>query len=401
MKVLTFSSLYPNNIWPQLGIFIKERMTHFAALKDCEVKVIAPVPYFPPLKLGHRFPYSQVRRRETIEGIDVYHPRYFMIPKVSMVWHGVMMFLAVLPLAYKLRQAYRFDVIDAHFVYPDGLAAVLLGHAFNTPVVVSARGSDINLYRQLPLINRWLRYTLKRSERVIAVSQALKAAISQLGIASAKVAVIPNGVDPNKFFPYSRQEARRKLGLGDGRLLLSVGNLNSNKGFDLLLESFKALRRDFHDLSLVIVGEGALRKRLEEQIAALDLQPWARLVGAAPHDALHLWYNAANLFCLASVREGWPNVLLEALACGTPVVATEVGGIPEIVTSREVGFLAKRSEQALVTQLACALRQDWQREPLVRYAQQHTWDAVAQSVLQVFELALKNRDLPQGQHALN
>lgn len=163
---------------------------------------IAPVPYFPPVRMGWRSSFSQIVRQEMIEGIEVYHPRYFMTPKVGMSLYGLMMFLSVLPIVKKIKNTFDFDMIDAHYVYPDGFAAVLLGHVFRKPVVVSARGTDIYLYKEFPLIRKLLRYTLLKADRVISVCQALKEEMAKLGIPRNKISVVPNGVDPNKFYPF-------------------------------------------------------------------------------------------------------------------------------------------------------------------------------------------------------
>jgi teichuronic acid biosynthesis glycosyltransferase TuaC len=125
VKLLVFSALFPNNVWPELGIFVKERMVHFARQTRCEMKIVAPVPYFPPVKMGSRWRFSQIAAQETIDGFEVYHPRYFMIPKVGMVFYGWKMFLSVLPLMRRLKQRYPFDLIDAHFLYPDGCGNIV------------------------------------------------------------------------------------------------------------------------------------------------------------------------------------------------------------------------------------------------------------------------------------
>ena len=225
MKVLVFTSLYPNNVWPNHGVFIKERMSQFAKLDGCEVKVVAPVPYFPAIKLNWRWRFSQVARRELRNGIEVYHPRYFLTPKIGMALYGWMMFLSVLPAVRRIQKDFDFDLIDAHYVYPDGFAAVLFGWIFKKPVVVSARGSDINLFKTFPLIRKLLQYVLRKAARVVAVSKALKEAMVQLGIPEEKISGIPNGVDPEKFYPVPKEQARKELGLPNRRTVLSVGNL--------------------------------------------------------------------------------------------------------------------------------------------------------------------------------
>jgi glycosyltransferase involved in cell wall biosynthesis len=390
MRILVFTSLYPNNVWPNHGIFINERMTRFAALEGCEVKVVAPVPYFPPFRINWRWKFSNVAPMEIRDGIEVYHPRYYMIPKVGMTLYGLMMFMSVFRTVRKVRGNFDFDLIDAHFVYPDGFAAVLMGKYFKKPVVVSARGSDINLYRSFPLIRWLLRHVLAKANKIIAVSEALKQAMIQLDVPEGKISFIPNGVDGKKFYPIPKPEARRELGLSNRRTILSVGNLNPNKGFDLLIRSFQVLvgRFGYSDLQLTIVGDGLIREDLQRLVSDLKLQDLVCLAGAVPHEKLRLWYSAADLFCLASAREGWPNVILESLVCGTPVVATSVGGIPEIIGSDKVGLLVDRNEVALAAAIDRALNKDWSEDALVAYARLHTWDRTARDVLQVFQSVL-------------
>ena len=385
MKVLVFTSLYPNNVWPNHGVFVKERMVTFAKRTGCGVTVVAPVPYYPPIKLGSRWLFSQVARHEVRDGLDVYHPRYLMTPKVGMMSYGILMYISAIRTITRLQRTFEFDVIDSHFVYPDGFAAVLLGRHFRKPVVVSARGSDISLYSRFPLIRPFLRYTLRRADRAIAVCQALKDAMVDLNVPAGKILVVPNGVDPNKFFPCQKTEARARLGLRDTTTILSVGALISLKGFDLLIKALSILIRDGGrtDLNLVIVGEGPLRRELAALVAELQLEAYVRLVGRQPHEDLYLWYSAADLFCLMSEREGWPNVLLESLACGTPVVATAVWGIPDIICSETYGLLTARNEGALARTIKLALERSWNREEIINYAKSRTWDRVAESVSDV------------------
>jgi glycosyltransferase involved in cell wall biosynthesis len=391
MKILVFTTLYPNNIFPNFGVFVKERMTSFARLEECQVRVVAPVPYFPPVKIGSRWKYSQVVAREVLEGIEVFHPRYFMTPKVGMALYGLMMFFSVLPAVLRLKKAFDFDLIDAHYVYPDGLAAVLLGRFFKKPVVVTARGSDIHLFAKFSIIRRLLCYTLHKADHVVAVSGALQQAITRLGIPAKKISVIPNGVDNKKFYRFSKREARARLALPPNEtIILSVGRLLPVKGYDLLIVAFKKVLENFREknLRLIIIGEGESRLDLEKMIGVLGLNEHVILQGAVPHRELYLWYNVADLFCLASEREGWPNVVLEAMACGTPVVATNVWGIPEIIVSEELGLLARREEREIAEAINTALNRNWQSEIILQYTQDKTWDKVALAVADVFQSVL-------------
>ncbi len=397
MNVLVFSSLYPNNVWPQHGVFVKERMATFAKVHGSGLKVVAPVPYFPSVGFGFRRMYAQVARQEIRDGLEVYHPRYFMTPKVGMVSYGLLMYLSVLPAIKRIHQTFDFDVIDAHFVYPDGFAAVLLGRYFRKSVVVSARGSDINLYAGFPLVRQLLRYTIEKADKVISVCQALKDAMVKLGIDQSKIGVIPNGVDSRKFFPFPKEEARKKLGLPNKRIILSVGGLIPRKGFDILIKALDVLVRERGEsnLYLVIVGEGPSRGELRQLAASRALAERVHFAGAVPHEDLYLWYNAADLFCLASSREGWPNVVLESLACGTPVVATAVWGIPDIIGSEDFGLLTERNERDMAQTIRRALARSWDTDSILRYARSHTWERVANSLLYVFESAVAGR--PRGQ----
>lgn len=398
MKILVFTTLFPNNVRSNHGIFVKERMSAVARLDGCDVRVIAPIPYHPPMQVGKRWRYSQVAREEVIDGIQVYHPRYFMIPKVSMPFHGLMMFLSVLYFVKKIKARFDFDIIDAHYVYPDGFAAVLLGSIFRKPVVVTARGSDINVFAELPLIRRLIRYTLERVDGVIAVSEALKTRIVGLGIPKHKIAVVPNGVDPTKFYPIAKTVARETLGLpNDRKLLLSVGGLESVKGFDRLIKAIRILVDEFQmtDFLLLIVGDGALRQELRRMISACSLDAHVRLIGAVPHEQLRLWYNAADLFCLASRSEGWPNVVVESLACGTPVVATAVGGIPEIISSESLGCLVNSGDRQIAEIVRDALGRTWRSHEIVSYMEQRTWERAARSVIRNLEFAVNG--LARGQ----
>lgn len=391
MKILSFTTLYPNNVWPNHGVFVRERMRHVHRRDGSQLRVVAPVPYFPPIRTGPRWKYSQVVREEIRDGVPIYHPRYFMTPKIGMITYGTLMFLSVLPLMRRLHRQFDFDVIDAHYVYPDGMAAVLCGAYFNRPVVVSARGSDINLFADLPLVRRALRYTLKRATRLIAVCDALKQQMIALGAEPGKITVVPNGVDAEKFRPMPRKDARRELQLSERRIVLSVGQLIPRKGFDLLLEAMSLLNKEAPavDAELVIIGEGEQRSVLEQRSVELGLADRVRLVNGVSHDELHRWYNAADVFCLASSREGWPNVVLESLACGTPVVATAVWGLPEIITSDGLGTLVERDAAAIARALREALSRDWNQAIIRDYACSKTWDAAAEAVLKVLGSAIR------------
>ena len=387
MRVLTFTTLFPNNIWPRQGVFIKERMSHVARLGGCDVTVVAPVPYFPPIRVSQRQRFRQVEYEEMIDGFQVFHPRYFMVPKVGMTSYGVTMFLSVASLVRRIQRRFDFDLIDAHYAYPDGLAAVLLGRLCRKPVVLSARGSDINVFGKMLLIRRLIRYTLRQADAIIAVSDALKERIVDLGLPGERVAVISNGVDTRKFCAVDRDEARTALGFLGGRLLLSVGNLLPIKGFDVLIAALKILveRGLPSDVRLVIVGDGPERRRLKALVSQARLQERVSFVGEVPQEQLRLWYNAADVFCLTSRSEGCPNVVLEAIACGTPVVASAVGGVPEIIQSELNGLLCRGRPSELADAIERALSNRWDPVRIASQARErYSWDERVRGVVEVF-----------------
>ena len=388
MKVLVFTSLFPNNVWRNQGIFVKERISEIARLGRCEMKVVAPVPFYPPIKFGWRAAYNRVIRKELVDNLEVCHPRYFMIPKIGMILQGWMMFVSLIPFIKELRSNFDFDLIDAHYVYPDGFAAVLLGRLLKKPVVVSARGSDVNQFAEFPVIRNMLRYTLNSAAGLIAVCEALKDEVATLGIPSSRISVIPNGVDTTKFFPTSRQQARETLGLPiRRRIILCVGALIPRKGHDYTIRSLKLLTsmHDCADLLLVLAGSGPERNSLEILVQSLGLQAHVRFLGEIPHQQLQLWYSAADVSCLVSSKEGWPNVVLESLACGTPVVATDVWGIPEIIRSDTTGLLTKQDDREIAATLYKALTRKWCSDSILEFASQNTWVHAAEAVQSVFE----------------
>jgi teichuronic acid biosynthesis glycosyltransferase TuaC len=386
MRILTFTSLFPNRERPDFGVFICQRVSHVAGRAGNLVRVIAPVPYFPSWIASKRWSvHAGIPREEAIGGLPVYHPRYSLLPGVLMPLHGLLMFLGSVKLAERLHRRLHFDCIDAHYVYPDGFAAVLLGKTLKLPVMVSARGTDINVFPSFPTIRPMIRWTLRHAAGIVAVSGALKAAMADLGAPAEKIAVIANGVDRERFHPMPRADARSKLGLlQEAKMVLSVGSLTPGKNHALLISAFAKISGGHPNYRLSIVGEGPMRSELEAGIRDAGLQEKVLFAGTRPNEELLWWYNAADVSCLASAREGWPNVVMESLACGTPLVATRAGGIPEIITTPELGVLVEPKEDEIADGLRLALAKQWDREALAGRARSRGWDQVAAEVEEYF-----------------
>ena len=361
-----------------------------AACADTFVKVIAPVPYFPSWFPSKRWGfYSQIPFQERIGNLEVYHPRYPLFPGFLMVLHGVFVFLGSLRLASRLHREFRFDCIDAHYVYPDGFAATLLGMALKLPVFISARGTDVNLFPHFRTIRPFIVWSLRKTAGIIAVSAALKTSIIGLGIPEESICVIPNGVDSKRFFPRDRAVTRQRLKVpSDQNIAVSVGSLTESKNHRLLVSAFAEVLRDYPKSRLYIIGEGTLRQALEALIRAEQLEKNIVLAGPQPNEEIALWLSAADVSCLTSCREGWPNVLMESIACGTPVVATRVGGIPEILCSPELGILVDENKESVAAGVKRAFATVWDRRAMKQYAEERGWDNVATEAASFLETRL-------------
>jgi teichuronic acid biosynthesis glycosyltransferase TuaC len=383
IRLLTFSTLYPNAAQPNHGVFVENRLRQLVASGAVEATVLAPVPYFPGRHRG------DVPAQERRHGLTIHHPRFLAIPKLGMAMAPALLEAAAARAIGRLLAAgLRFDAIDAHYFFPEGVAAVQLGRRFGRPVVVTARGSDISLFPRFRIPRRLIRRALGTADAAVAVSAALKEAMVALGAAPAGVTVLRNGVDTALFRPATdRAGARAALGL-TRPTLLSVGLLIERKGHHRVIEALHLLP----DCDLVIVGEGPERARLEALAARLGVGPRVRLLGARPHAELAPIYTAADLLVLASSREGWANVLLEAMACGTPVVASPIWGNPEVVQSREAGLIARENTPAAIAASVRDLLADPPDRAATRaYAERFGWEATTEGQIALYRRVLAAR----------
>lgn len=387
IKILTFSTLFPNTVRPNHGVFVETRLRHLVASGEVSARVLAPIPWFPSShpRFGEYAKFANAPRTEVRFGLQVDHPRYFLLPKVGMNVAPLLLALSAKRAIKRMLAAGEdFDLIDAHYFYPDGVAAVLLGRWFNKPVVITARGSDLNLLPSYRIPRKWIQWASRRADGLITVSGALKHILVQLGAAPAKVTMLRNGVDLVQFQPTDRVQTRRELNL-DGFVLLSVGNLIPLKGHDLAIRALATLP----GTTLLLAGSGPEERSLQNLAEALGVSERVRFLGTLPQDKLCTYYGAADVLVLASSREGWANVLLESMACGTPVIATAVGGSAEVVAAPEAGVLmAARSNEALLQAIA-QLRANYPDHTATRqYAARFSWDDTTTGQLKLFRTIL-------------
>lgn len=378
--VVVLSSLFPSARQPGAGLFIRERM--FRVGRRLPLAVVAPAPWFPLqgllrwLRPGFRAGAPAYERQQ---GIDVWYPRFFSVPGMFKRLDGWAMALGTWPRMRRLQRQGRLDLIDAHFGYPDGFAATLLGRWLKVPVTITLRGTEVRHARD-PALSGQVRTALTRATRVFAVSESLRQVALGLGVPPDKVLVVGNGVDLEKFSPLPRDEARRRLRLPvEAPVLVTVGALVERKGFHRVIELLPALRERFPGLTYLVVGgaspEGDWTERLREQARALGLGGAVRFLGPMPPQDLRVPLSAADVFVLATRNEGWANVLLEAMGCGLPVVATDVGGNAEVVSSPALGRIVPFDHAAtLQAAIEDALVHPWDRAAIRAQAERNTWD---------------------------
>lgn len=389
LKVLTFTTLYPNVAQPRHGIFVEGRLQKVAAGGNVAPVVIAPVPCIPlrpTTIIGAPVRHDAIPEREERAGVEVWHPRFAAIPKLGLAINPLVMASRCLPLARRLDAAVGgFDLVDAQYLFPDAVAGVILARWLGKPVLMTARGSDVNVMARQPLPAAWMRWGWRRAAGVITVSAKLKQELVALGVEGSRVTVLRNGVNLDLFRPLDREAARRQTGI-DGRALLSVGNLVTEKGHDIVI---RALRQLPDDTCLVVIGQGPERERLQELARTLRLHDRVRWVEHLTQEVLAQYYCAADLTVLASHREGMPNVVLESLACGTPVVASAVGGIPEVLGGEDAaGALVERlTPEDFASSIAARLQAEADRGRIRAHAQGFGWEDTIARQLDLFRQA--------------
>lgn len=373
MRVLAITKIFPNAAEPLSAPFNRQQ---FAALATrCELEVLATIPWFPGAGLVARWSsagkLAAVPRRDRIAGIAVRHPRTLFVPRLAHGAWGPLYAASLAPALLRYRG--KIDVVLGSWAYPDGFAAVVAARLLGVPCVVKLHGSDINVMAKLPGPRRQTAWALSRAARVVAVSRALADEVVALGVPRERVAVVLNGVDGALFHPRDRAAARSELALPAGPMALYVGNLKPEKGVADLARAWQGVVRELPDARLAIVGGGPERAALE---AALP--PRATLYGPQPLTAIPAWLAACDVLVLPSHIEGTPNVVLEALACGRRVVATAVGGVPDLLTDPLLGVLVPaREPDALTRALTEALRTPYAPEAVAERGAHGGWDASA------------------------
>lgn len=377
---------------PYFEVFIKGRMegvssyfSHIAVLTSSPRfgRFLLYIPYF-NLKFDFLRP-----RENTYAGpkFSVFTPRFFTLPINSIRKRNGYLVLRRC-IRTILRNEIQFDLIHAHFLYPFGFVGARLKSSFDKPFVVTAHGSDV---RTTPFKDKYylkiVKYVLRQANFIITTSQSNSKILQSLGATSNRVSVIPNGYDPDLFKLIPVTEARRKLGLPlNKKILVSIGNLKQVKGHRYLIEAMQLISKKRKDIILIIVGSGSMEKELRNRIVSYGLEENVFLVGRKMHHEIPLWMNAATLFVLPSLAEGFPTVIPEAMACGKPVIGTRVGGVPEAITNDDVGILVDPEDaETLAQAILEALDRKWMPQIISNYAKRYSWSSLVSQILKIYQ----------------
>ncbi len=390
MKILVLTEMFPTRVHQYSGIFILELLKRLNKLG--RITVINPKAWFPS-KLSKKFmPWQVIPFYEEIEHIPVYHPRQLILPKANrMFFTAFTFFFSTLFLLRKQLRYFDFDVVCGVATCPAGFASVLISKLYKRPVVVNVRGSDINQYPNYFFLRKMVLFSLRYADFIITTSNALKEKAIGLGMDKLKIKTIVNGVDSNKFRPQNKAILRSRYGISnDTKVIVYVGNLLEIKGITHLIQAFKRLINKIIPLELLIIGDGYLSVTLKDLVKRLRIDSHVRFLGQIDHDAIPDYIGMSDILVLPSLSEGMPNVIKESLACGIPVVATEVGGVPELITSDHLGILVPPANiDVLSDAIEIAIGRTWSQEQLIRHSKQFTWEKTAELTKNVYKEVLE------------
>lgn len=378
LPLVVVTTFFPNVSAPRRTLFVKNLVSAMRNQANV-VTVLAPLPYAPPLNRVSRWKLLRtVPSDEGIDGIAVNHPRFIAIPGLTWL-NGLTYAFTLFPQLAALKRQHGPFMIHAHCAYPDGVGVAICAKLLQLPYVVTAHGSDMNVYAERASLRPQMRWALRGAEGVIAVSAALRDKVAALTGVPALVSHIPcAGFDPSVF---TCRTSVPKLA-GEARSIVFVGNLQPIKGLPFLLQAWHRLRQSGHAKAqdrLVIVGDGSERAALQRHCAELQIANSVEFTGSIAPVEVARRMASAEMLCLPSLNEGTPNVVVEALASGVPVVASRVGGIPDLVKDGVNGALANPGDvDSLAAALAAVLDGVWPPQVIRSSVEHLTWHALAQ-----------------------
>lgn len=391
LRVLIVTNLFADPFNASRATFNQQQFGRLA--KQVDLRVMVPVSWLEVLR--HPLAYPRLKREALERWPFADYVVFWYVPGVGRRLHAAFLFLSLLLQRMPTLFLRRWDCLFGSWGYPDAVAVAAVAKLTGVPMIAKVHGSDVNVFTREPARRAQICWALNRSHQVVAVSQALADRLAELGVDPAHTTVLYNGVDPVRFHPIPRGEARQALGFADDeRVILYVGNILASKGCMDLMEAFGRLRARLPRATLVYVGAGPLTRALAERAAAMGATERVRFTGRLAHEQIIQWFGAADVFCLPSHAEGVPNVVLESMACGTPVVSTRVGGIPEVLPDYAGAMVPAQDVAALEAALFTALHTQWDRERIVEHARSFDWDKNVTRLRELIEHAAQRAQAP-------
>jgi len=390
MRVLAITKIFPNSLEPLSSPFNRQQFVELAKL--CDLTVVEAIPYVP---LAHRThmperaaKLSALPKRERVAGIETHYLRQLYLPRVGTPV-ALPLYLASLASQSTLRRLVReSDVILGTWAYPDGCAATLVARAFGKPCAVKVHGSDVNIVAKIPSARAYMRSVLPRANAMISVARPLSRLLEDMGVRAGAIHLVRNGVDTSLFRPRDRAACRDELGIArDGALIVFCGRIEPQKGVGELLTAFERVRAARPDARLALLGDGVSRNLTQRVQAEQARLPSGALLAPGPRPLREVatWVGACDVFTLPSHNEGTPNVVLEALASGRPVVGSNVGGIPDCLADPRSGLVVPAHDaSALGDALVDALNRTWDAEAIVRTGP-GSWEESARTLFNVLQ----------------
>ncbi|MCK5215603.1 MAG: glycosyltransferase [Candidatus Omnitrophica bacterium] len=377
-KILVLTNVFPCEDMPNVGHYIRNQIQELRYYSD--IRIVMGLPHDIMKARGE----IQLSQGTIWDNVKLFVTQYATLKKIGVLFSGQSYIHATKKIVAGIYRDFPFDMIISYWTYPEGLAANYYGRKYNVPVLLRPRGSDINIFAKYKLLKNKIVNVLKRSDKIIPVSEHLMRSIQDLGVPDEKVAFIRNAVEHDKFHPLEKYICRQALSLDpDEKMILYIGNLYPVKGIEYLMDALKIMDERNERAHVYIIGNGHLLPLVEKTMKALrhvKLHP----VGTVEHKDLNVWINAADVLCLPSIHEGCPNVVLEALTCGTPVVATNVGGIPELITCDDLGIMVpEKDAEELAKALRASLEKDWDKKAIAGSMKTETWENVGKKLDEV------------------
>jgi len=375
-KLLIFSNVYPRSLTPNTGFYVRDQILQLKEFFEIKMIVATPV----------RSLKKRLVTREYIDGIEVIQPDYRTVPKIGVFFSAGNYERAAAGIVDDLYKEFPFEMIVSYWTYPEGYAAGRLARKYRVPLVIRPRGSDINLFVSKPGLRFLIKRSLKRADKVIPNAESVLRKIRSLGISEKKSLYILNGVNTREFHHMSMDACRKNLDFAEGKkYILFIGNFRPVKGVDFILEAIKRLDREQRSvLRFIFLGSGPQEQLIREtakELRAVNI----RIIGDVPHDRLVVWMNAANLLCLPSLNEGCPNVVMEAMSCGLPVVASRVGAVPELINDPELGVVVPPGDvDALADGIVKGVHTGWRRDKMMDRVKELDWPRVARRLRDEF-----------------